>query len=108
MEGKYVDMKASLTTFISNLSDDNFEVFEEIVLHKYKKFIKFYWLVKPYSEEITKMKYNFSSQNILDVDITFTKKIDMSIIEEKLNESEYDVECKIEKNKMKLNITCDE
>ena len=40
-------MKASLNTYISNLSDNKLDILKEIILNKYKKFIKFYWLIKP-------------------------------------------------------------
>jgi len=101
-------MKASLNTYISNLSDNKLDILKEIILNKYKKFIKFYWLIKPYSDDIINMKYNFSDQNTLDTEVTFNKNIDTTIIESDLNESDYIVHCEIEKNKMKLTIIYDE
>ena len=98
-------MKASLTSYISNLSGGELSILEDIILEKYKKFKKFYWLIKPYSDHINNMKYNFTDSNILDIEIEFNEECTESIpkdIKKELKESDYKINCEINKNIMKL------
>lgn len=101
-------MKASLNSYISNLSGGELSILEEIILQKYKKFKKFYWLIKPYSDDISSMKYNFTDSNVLDIEIEFTSDTEKSIpkdIKKDLKGSEYKINCEINDNIMKLIIT---
>ena len=42
-----------MPAYITELSDNDFEVLEEIFIEKYNKFIHLYWLLKEYSENIS-------------------------------------------------------
>ena len=50
-------MKKSLTEYASALSGSSIDCLEEIVGKKYKKFIRFYDILKDQSEYIKKMEY---------------------------------------------------
>lgn len=66
-------MKGSMTNFIAILSESKFEILEEIIESKYSQFIAVYWLVKGYSDYITKLKYKETNDDSLKIDISLTK-----------------------------------
>ena len=104
-------MKATLTEFISVLSKKNRKTLEDLLANKYRKFIKFFYLMKDYTDNIEKLKYNFSSKEILNIDIIFSKKVDVDLKKELLDimeENGYLIEYKIDDKKMKMVITYDE
>ena len=55
-----------MPAYITELSDNDFEVLEEIFIEKYNKFIHLYWLLKEYSENISQLQYNSSSKDELN------------------------------------------
>ena len=104
-------MKATLTEFISVLSKKNRKTLEDLLANKYRKFIKFFYLMKDYTDNIEKLKYNFSSKEILNIDIIFSKKVDVDLKKKLLDimeENGYLIEYKIDDKKMKMVITYDE
>ena len=66
-------MKKSLTEYASVLSGKKLSTLEEIVGMKYKKFIRFYEIIKDQSEYIKKMEYVFTDIESLAVDVILTK-----------------------------------
>lgn len=101
-------MKADMIEYIKALSDKNYELIEEIVVKKYKKFINFFELVRDYGDDITNLKYNLSDDNILDVTITMKNNIKKSIKKEMVNELEkigYIIDVDIKKRKLNIKIT---
>lgn len=104
-------MKATLTEFISVLSKKDRKILEDLLSNKYRKFIKFFYLVKDYTESIDKIKYNFSDKTVLNVDITFKKKVDIDLkkdLLESMEEHGYSIEHKLTDKKLKMVITYDE
>lgn len=62
-------MKKNIPTFINELSDNKFEVLEDIFENKFFKFRKLYWALCDYSEYITSLKYNETSSDTLSVKV---------------------------------------
>ena len=62
-------MHNSMPAYITELSDNDFEVLEEIFVDKYNKFIHLYWLLKEYSENISELQYNSSSKDELNISV---------------------------------------
>ena len=55
-------MKRNMPTFINVISESKFEILEEIIDSKYSQFTTFYWLLRNYSDSITKLKYKESKK----------------------------------------------
>ena len=66
-------MKKSLTDYISALTGTSTEMFEDLIENKFRKFLKFFEIVKDYSEYIKKLDYEVSDKDALIVKIEFTK-----------------------------------
>lgn len=101
-------MKASLTDYASALAAEDPAIIEELIGKKYRKFIRFFALLRDYTDDIVKLKYELSGKDSLSVQITFTKEVSLSekkeLIDE-MRENGYEVEEKKNKKKMKLSIT---
>ena len=101
-------MKKSLTEYASVLSGKKLSTLEEIVGMKYKKFIRFYEIIKDQSEYIKKMEYVFTDIDSLAVDVIFTKSITLDDKKELIHELKdvgYKIDSKITGKKVKLKIT---
>ena len=104
-------MKADLVEYICALSDNQDEVFEDILIKKYKKFVNFFELVRDYGDDIVRLKYNLSDENTLDVTITMRTNVKHDIKEEMKSELEsmgYNISTKIAKRKLSITIIYDE
>ena len=101
-------MKKSLTEYASALSGSSIECLEEIVGKKYKKFIRFYDILKDQSEYIKKMEYEFTDIDELSVSVTFTKSVSLDDKKDLISEMKkagYKIDAKITGKKVKLKIT---
>lgn len=100
-------MIRNIPSCIKELSGDDFDIFEDIIEKKYKKFIGFYRLIENVSDSVRSLHYNFTSNENLDVDITFLKNVDIESIkmelEQSINNSKY--ECDIVVNKHTISIS---
>ena len=104
-------MKKSLIDYISSLSASSDDILEDIISKKYRKFIKFFTLLKDYTEYITKMEYELSDKDTLSAKITFKKAVKMDEKKELIEsweESGYQIDAKITGKKMKLMIHYEE
>lgn len=104
-------MKEDLVEYICALSNNNYDILEEIMIKKYNKFINFFELVRDYGTEIVKLKYNLSDENTLDVTITMRGNVKKDVkceMKEKLESMGYTVETEIIKRKLTVRITYDE
>lgn len=100
-------MKKSLTEYLSVLTNADVDIFEEILSKKYRKFIKFFTLVKDYTEYISKLEYELSDSDTLCVKIVFTKSVSFDDKQEMINgwrDIGYQVDSKISGKKMRLQI----
>lgn len=100
-------MIRNIPSCIKELSGDNFDIFENIISKKYKKFMKFYRLVENVSDLVQSLHYNFTSDENLDVGITFNKNVNIDEIrmelENRIDPSKY--ECDIAANKHTISIS---
>lgn len=104
-------MKATLTEFISVLSKKDRKILEDLLSNKYRKFTKLFYLVKDYTDSIDKLKYNFSSKEVLNVDVIFSKKVSIELkkeLLESMEENGYIVDYTLGEKKLKMVITYDE
>ena len=62
-------MKQNMPEYITVLSDNNYDVFEEIFLDKYVKFIELFWLIKNFSDNTKTLKYKTTKKNILKIEL---------------------------------------
>ena len=101
-------MKKSLTEYASVLSGSSINCLEEIVGKKYKKFIRFYAILKDQSEYIKKMEYEFTDIDQLAVSVTFTKSVSLDDKKDLISDMKkagYKIDSKITGKKVKLKIT---
>ncbi len=75
-------MKKSMSEYVTALSDNNFDILEEIFTNKYRKFVQLYWLINGYSDYITSLSYKETKKEILKVDLTLTKLKVNNVMEE--------------------------
>ena len=77
-------MKKSMTDYLCMLSDNNYDTLYEIIRLKYRKFIRIYWLLKDYSENITVLKYKEKTdKDRLKITVSFSD-IDMDSVANKI------------------------
>ena len=63
-------MKKDMLTCIRAMSADDFETLEDIIINKYYKFRDTYWLIREYSDYISRLKYDKkSSKDRLKIEI---------------------------------------
>jgi hypothetical protein len=75
-------MKKNIPAYLNTLSDDSFEILEEIFSHKYSKFLYLYWLIRDYSDSISSFQYKESDNNVLKIDIVIEKKKPTTVMKE--------------------------
>lgn len=102
-------MKKDMIEYLNTLSSNDFDVFEQIISLQYRKFVRFYRLVREYSEMISKIKYEFNSPSSLDVVLSFDTSKNLSSIKKELEssmkKSEYEGEIKLSKKNMYISLT---
>ena len=63
-------MKKDMITCIRTLSEDEFDTLEDIICNKYKKFCNLYWMIREYSDNISRIKYDKkSSKDLLKIEL---------------------------------------
>lgn len=101
-------MKNDMAEYLNALASGNFDTFEQIISLQYRKFVRFYKLVKQYSRSIDKLKYHFHDAESLDVVLNMESGSDMKDIKKELESSMerngYDGSIKIQKNNLHISI----
>lgn len=100
-------MKESLIDYATSLSNQNIDVLEDLIIKKYRKFIKFFHLIRDFTPSIKKMEYDFADKETLSITITFTKSIKLDTKKDLISDMEksgYKVNSKITGKKVKLTI----
>ena len=100
-------MTESLTDYISQLSQSNLDILDDVISNKYRKFITFFQLIRSYHKYIKKLDYEFSNADTLSITITFSKTItldDKKDFINKLKKSGYLIISKQQGKKLKLTI----
>ena len=90
-------MNESLTDYAAALSGSDMDTLDDIITHKYRKFLKFFSLVRDHTSEIKKLEYEFTAADTLAISITFTKKVSLS--------DKMDMICDMEKSGYKIDAT---
>ena len=99
-------MKRNIPEYITELSDNKYEVLEEIFEDKYLKFRKLYWLLCDYSEYITTLECINTSKDILRVVAGFNDTADVSSISESIISSieEDNIDVIVDENTLTIEI----
>ena len=99
-------MKRNIPEYITELSDNKYEVLEEIFEDKYLKFRKLYWLLCDYSEYITTLECINTDKDILRVVAGFNDTADVSSISESIISSivEDNIDVVVDENTLTIEI----
>ena len=87
-------MVGTMTAFLYDMVEDVFDRLDDIMIYKYPKFIKCYWILKRYSEDISKVKYDDDDDDSLTITVYAEKKKTIVAIAEDLDDyedSEYSI-----------------
>lgn len=100
-------MKKDMTSYINSMTENNFETLKQIISLQYRKFVKFYKIVAPYSSSIEKLKYQFKSANSLDVYLILDSKKDAKGLKQELESlmEKYDCNGSVELDKKDIFIS---
>lgn len=107
------DMEKDMAVYLNELTSCNMDTLDVILSHQYRKFQRLYWLLKEYSENISKMKYKSEDPSSLEITVIFLQGTNIKSIkkdlEKAMRESSYieSVETVGKKN-LRLSITYDE
>lgn len=104
-------MKKSMTDYLYALSDDSYEDLYDLMSSKYRKFIRVYWLLKDYSDNITKLKCKEkTNKDKLKITVTFSD-IDTEWVADKLRlciDNSDEIHIHVHDNKIDIEIHKDE
>lgn len=56
-------MNATIPDYLSLLSMDQYDILEDIFEHRFIECIELYWLIKKYSDHITKLQYDVTKRS---------------------------------------------
>lgn len=105
-------MKKTMIDYVNLMSGDDFDTFENIIVHQYIKFIRFYKLVSPFSDVIKDMNYTFNSPVELEVTLLFGKDTDKKNVEknvcDQLTKCGYDGSTKSKSKSLFIKLILDE
>ena len=66
-------MKKSMTDYLYALSENSYDILYEIISEKYRKFIRIYWLLKEFSDNIIMLKYKEKTEKEkLKISVSFS------------------------------------
>lgn len=104
----WLEMKESLTDYLTQVSGDDISILEDIISNKYLKFKKFFELLRPNTKNIKKFEYTFCEADVLNVNVTFKKKVsldDKKELIESWKKAGYAVDATIRENTIHVVIT---
>ena len=105
-------MTKSMTEYLNDLTSSDLNTLDQIITLQYRKFVRFYKLIKDYSDNIKKVKYEFSSSSSLDILIVFNTKKNLELAEQGLLSSMesngYDGDVKTDNKNLYMSIVLDE
>ena len=103
-------MKKSMPEYIAALSDNDYDILEEIFTDKYQKFVQLYWLICRYSDYISSLSYKVTKKDVLKVDLTLAKLKVSKVLDEMNSEISDDSNILVwnEKKIIHIEITKDE
>ena len=105
-------MKKDMVEYMNSMCSDNLDTLEYIIAHQYRKFVQFYNLVSEYSSLISKLSYDFQSEESLDIILVFDTKRKLENIKDEFEQSMtdrgYNGAISISKKNMMISIILDE
>lgn len=99
-------MKKCMTNYLFALSESDYEKLRDIICHKYRKFRKFYKLLRDYSKFIIALEYEDSDAGQLKINIKFSG-VDPKDIAKQIKKDD-NVNMKITKSKLIIEINDNE
>lgn len=99
-------MKKCMTNYLFALSESDYEKLRDIICHKYRKFRKFYKLLRDYSKFIIALEYEDSEVGQLKINIKFSG-VDPKDIAKQIKKDD-NVNMKITKSKLIIEINDNE
>lgn len=101
-------MKKSITDYLYALSEADFDNLKDIMSDKYRKFIRVYWLLKDYSDNITFLKYKEkSNKDKLKISVTFSGINDIESLANNLRtciDASEEIHIEVHKNNIDIDI----
>lgn len=76
-------MKSDIPEFVKVISENDYDIFEEIFTKKYRKFLKLYWIIKDYAKNIVNLKYKSTNDDALKITMTLAN-IDIDKVLDKM------------------------
>lgn len=105
-------MREDMAEYLNAMTMGDLDTLEEIISHQYRKFVRFYKIVKRYSSSIAKLKYDFRGSSSLDVVLILEKGVEPKTIKSGLQNaidvSKYEGSLKIAKNCIHVSLTLEE
>lgn len=102
-------MREDMAEFLNAMTLGDLDTFEEIISHQYKKFVKFYKIVKKFASSIERLKYEFDSSESLNVVITLEDDADRkaikSHIQKSIDGSKYEGNVRMSKSNLYISLT---
>lgn len=105
-------MKKDMTEYFNSLTLGNMDALDVLISFQYRKFVRFYKLIRDYSDLITKVRYEFKSNDSLDIMMTFDSKRSLKSIKDELEssmaKSKYEGKIRIQKKNVYMSLFLDE
>lgn len=104
-------MQRKMTSYAKGMSGNDINLLYDVVCKKYKEFKEFYRLVEFFSDKIRSLKYEFTSDTDLKVNLNIedginTKEVFNNILGRvESSVFPYDCDVKQDKNKIKIRIS---
>lgn len=73
-------MKTDMSIFMNACTSGDVDTFDRLLNHHYRKFTRFYKVLKEYASLITKIKYEFKTKYTFEADVIFDTKRNMEVI----------------------------
>lgn len=75
-------MKKNIAVYLTTLSENDYDILEEIIIDKYQQFIDAYWYLREYSDYISRLQYKKTKKHNLKLEISMVKLPMKEVVEE--------------------------
>ena len=93
---------------MTSLSNDDYDLLEDLFNAKYRKCLIIYRLIKEYSDSIESLYYKESGENILKIEILTNKSSVKDIVKSMNNKKNRNISIHSSSNKIKIELEMDE
>ena len=105
-------MNQNMAEYLNAMTLGDLDSLEEIISHQYRKFVRFYKLVKKFSSAIVKLKYEFGDASSLSVVLTMESASDAkelkSYLDKTLGENDYEGSASVNKKTVNVSVILQE